>query len=204
MCVACFHARVTPDRERGRRFSAETGKKVPPSAGGVQEEMTEDGVGGPALQRKCQVAPRRGPVPGGESPPTRTEVIGGRFTRVPELLDAPREVPVALQGVPLREGPDGGTILVDVIPDDKGVQISVVDSGIGIPEDAQQRIFERFFRGEDPLVMKTAGTGLGLSIVQHLVRMHNGRVWFESEEGEGTTFSVWLPYQITEQKSTAA
>jgi PAS domain S-box-containing protein len=97
--------------------------------------------------------------------------------------------------------PDGGSILVEVVPDDKGIQISVADTGIGIPEDAQQRIFERFFRGEDPLVMKTAGTGLGLSIVQHLVRMHNGRVWFESEEGEGTTFSVWLPYQVTDQNN---
>ncbi len=99
--------------------------------------------------------------------------------------------------------PDGGSIRVEVTPEDSGIQINVSDTGIGIPEDAQQRIFERFFRGEDPLVMKTAGTGLGLSIVQHLVKMHNGRVWFESKEGEGTTFSVWLPYQVTDDQKDA-
>jgi signal transduction histidine kinase len=91
--------------------------------------------------------------------------------------------------------PDGGTIIVRVTPQEDGVQVDVSDTGIGIPKEDQPRVFERFFRGEDPMVMKTAGTGLGLSIVHHLVTMHQGRVWFESEEGVGTTFSFWLPYK---------
>ncbi|HEC23887.1 MAG TPA: GAF domain-containing protein, partial [Chloroflexi bacterium] len=97
--------------------------------------------------------------------------------------------------------PDGGSVTVRVQPEDEGVQIDVIDTGIGIPEEDQRRIFDRFFRGEHPLVMQAAGTGLGLSIVQHLVEMHGGRVWFESEEGKGTTFSVWLPYRVREEKS---
>ena len=95
--------------------------------------------------------------------------------------------------------PDGGSVTVRATPQAEGIQIDVSDTGIGIPASDQPRVFERFFRGEDPLVMKTAGTGLGLSIVQHLVAIHGGRVWFESEEGVGTTFSVWLPYRAGQQ-----
>jgi signal transduction histidine kinase len=89
--------------------------------------------------------------------------------------------------------PDGGTVTIRAIPEDGGVKIDIADTGIGIPKEDQGRVFERFVRGEDPMVMRTAGTGLGLAIVQHLVTMHRGKVWFESEEGIGTTFSVWLP-----------
>jgi PAS domain S-box-containing protein len=98
--------------------------------------------------------------------------------------------------------PDGGRITVRVVKEKRkgksgrpapGIRIDVQDTGIGIAPDEQERIFERFYRGEDPLVMQTAGTGLGLSIVQHLVEMHRGNVWFESELGVGTTFSIWLP-----------
>jgi two-component system sensor histidine kinase ResE len=92
--------------------------------------------------------------------------------------------------------PDDGTVTVKVTPDDEGVLIDVIDTGIGISEEDQERIFERFFRGEDPMVMRAAGTGLGLSIVQHLVEMHHGKVTLSSKLHEGTTFSVWLPYVV--------
>ena len=98
--------------------------------------------------------------------------------------------------------PDGGTVTIRAVPVENGVQVDIADTGIGIPKDQQSRIFERFFRGEDPIVMRTAGTGLGLAIVHNLVNMHRGRVWFESEEGVGTTFSVWLPYLMSSSGST--
>jgi len=73
--------------------------------------------------------------------------------------------------------------------------VDVQDSGIGInPADAD-RVFERFYRGEDPLVLATPGTGLGLSIVKQLVLMHNGKIWMESNgmPGQGSKFSFTLP-----------
>ncbi len=88
-----------------------------------------------------------------------------------------------------------GRITVQVHATGDEIQIDVQDTGIGIPEEAQARVFERFFRGEHPFVLSTSGTGLGLSIVQHLVEMHNGRIWVESSgvPGEGSTFSFTLP-----------
>jgi signal transduction histidine kinase len=75
------------------------------------------------------------------------------------------------------------------------VQVDVKDNGIGIQPEERNRVFERFYRGEDPLVLATSGTGLGLPIVQTLVEMHKGRIWFESigVSGEGSTFSFTLP-----------
>jgi PAS domain S-box-containing protein len=74
------------------------------------------------------------------------------------------------------------------------VLISLKDTGIGIPEEFRPRIWNRFERYDDhALVMEVAGTGLGLSIVKHLVEIHQGDIWFESEENKGTTFYVSLP-----------
>jgi PAS domain S-box-containing protein len=90
--------------------------------------------------------------------------------------------------------PDEGRVTLRVMPGEDGVQIDVIDTGVGIAQDSQDRIFERFYRDEsNPVVFEAAGTGLGLSIVKQLVELHNGRVWFDSAEGVGSTFSVWLP-----------
>jgi PAS domain S-box-containing protein len=88
-----------------------------------------------------------------------------------------------------------GRIWVTARQVDHEVQIDVKDNGIGISAEEQERVFERFYRGEDPLVLATSGTGLGLSIVKRLVEMHNGRIWMESTgvRGEGSTFSFTLP-----------
>jgi signal transduction histidine kinase len=81
------------------------------------------------------------------------------------------------------------------------VQVDIQDNGIGIQQKDQHRIFERFYRGEDPLVLATSGNGLGLAIAKTLVEMHHGRIWFYSSgvRGEGSIFSFTLPvYQIEE------
>jgi two-component system sensor histidine kinase SenX3 len=81
------------------------------------------------------------------------------------------------------------------------VQVDVVDNGIGIPEAEQKLIFERFYRGEDPLVLASSGTGLGLSIVARLIEMHHGRIWVSSQgiRGQGSVFSITLPaYELQE------
>jgi PAS domain S-box-containing protein len=85
------------------------------------------------------------------------------------------------------------------------IQVDVEDNGIGIHPNEQPRIFERFYRGEDPLVLENSGTGLGLSIVRHLVEMHHGRIWLESTglRGEGSKFSFTIPaYSSTSQDAT--
>lgn len=105
--------------------------------------------------------------------------------------------------------PPNGTITIAAHndPDDKSVLLSISDTGIGIPENVQHRVFERFFRGDEfsELVMDTPGTGLGLAIVKELVNMHNGEIWFESVVGQGTTFFIKIPAaseQETQEKET--
>jgi signal transduction histidine kinase len=91
--------------------------------------------------------------------------------------------------------PENGQITVHLqATNGSEVQVDVEDSGVGISPEDKARIFDRFYRGEDPLVLATPGTGLGLAIVRQLVEMHNGRIWLESAgEGKGSTFSFTLP-----------
>ena len=93
--------------------------------------------------------------------------------------------------------PGNGTITVRVQPVNggKSIQVDIDDNGVGIALEDQARIFERFYRGEHPLVLATPGTGLGLSIVKQIVEMHKGRIWMTSSgvPGEGSVFSFTLP-----------
>lgn len=91
--------------------------------------------------------------------------------------------------------PANGQIRIRMQAVENMVQVDVQDTGIGIdPQDAES-VFERFYRGEDPLVLATPGTGLGLAIVRQLVAMHKGKIWMESAgvPGQGSTFSFTLP-----------
>jgi two-component system sensor histidine kinase SenX3 len=78
-------------------------------------------------------------------------------------------------------------------PGDGGVEISVSDQGIGIPERDLERIFERFYRVDPARSRATGGTGLGLAIVKHVMAAHGGRVIVRSVEGQGSTFTLWVP-----------
>ena len=98
--------------------------------------------------------------------------------------------------------PAGGDIIVsaearmgDSHPESysKEVWVQVRDNGIGISEEDQAKIFDRFFRADDPAVQEASGAGLGLSIVKSLVEMQGGRIWVESQLGEGSTFTFSLP-----------
>ena len=73
------------------------------------------------------------------------------------------------------------------------VQIAVVDSGIGISEDHQSRLFSKFFRVDNSSTREESGTGLGLFITKSIIEAHKGRIWVESLEGTGSTFSFTLP-----------
>jgi signal transduction histidine kinase len=93
----------------------------------------------------------------------------------------------------IKYSPEGGRISVAVEPTDSRVLFTVKDEGLGIPADQQLRIFEKFHRLDPQLTRGVAGTGLGLYISRELVRQMHGRIWVESAEGEGSTFSFELP-----------
>ncbi len=76
---------------------------------------------------------------------------------------------------------------------DNEVIVKVADDGVGIPSEALPRIFEEFYRADNVKAEAVEGTGLGLSIVKRILDAHSGRIWVESEEGKGTTFSFTLP-----------
>jgi signal transduction histidine kinase len=76
---------------------------------------------------------------------------------------------------------------------DEKLQVSVSDSGIGIPEDKLGRVFERFYQVDGSATRKFGGAGLGLAIVRRIVEAHGGRIWVESQVGRGSTFSFTLP-----------
>ncbi len=86
-----------------------------------------------------------------------------------------------------------GRVWVTVTTEADEVIIIVQDTGVGIPEAAKQRIFERFFRVDKGRSKKVGGTGLGLSIVKHIVNYYSGSIEVESKIGQGTTFTVHLP-----------
>jgi len=71
--------------------------------------------------------------------------------------------------------------------------ISVKDSGIGIAKKDQPRLFAKFFRADNALRIQTEGSGMGLFVSKTIIEKHNGKIWFESKEGEGTTFYITIP-----------
>ncbi len=97
--------------------------------------------------------------------------------------------------------PNKGSIKVEVHKIGNDIIISVSDSGYGIPERQQSRIFEKFFRADNIREVETDGTGLGLYIVKEIVEKSGGSIWFESKENKGTKFYVSLPVKGMIQKS---
>ncbi len=89
--------------------------------------------------------------------------------------------------------PEHTRVIVSTRPAGDSVEISVSDQGIGIPEEALERIFERFFRVDAARSRATGGTGLGLAIVKHVAAAHGGEVTVWSKEGSGSTFTLRLP-----------
>ncbi|ADY53111.1 histidine kinase [Pseudopedobacter saltans DSM 12145] len=81
-----------------------------------------------------------------------------------------------------------------------GVVVKIIDTGIGIQENAKAKIFDRFFQSDNNDAILNQGSGIGLSIVKEFVKMHNGNIEVESVSGEGTTFSIFLPLQKIEDR----
>lgn len=88
---------------------------------------------------------------------------------------------------------EGGWVRVTLDADHKFFYVKVADSGIGIPAEFQEHVFERFYRVDKARSRETGGTGLGLAITRNIVLMHQGAIRLQSREGEGTTFTVRIP-----------
>ena len=88
---------------------------------------------------------------------------------------------------------EGGSVAIAVKLDADHVLLSVADTGVGIAQEDQKHLFERFYRVDKARSREQGGTGLGLSIVKHIVQGHGGTVWVKSEPGKGATFFFTLP-----------
>ena len=93
----------------------------------------------------------------------------------------------------IKYSPEGGEIIIAGDVKDSEVLVSVSDNGIGIPPEHRDRVFERFYRVDSPLIHSTSGSGLGLSITKGHIEAHDGKVWLESTGGKGSKFYFSLP-----------
>ncbi|MFC0514745.1 two-component regulator propeller domain-containing protein [Mucilaginibacter angelicae] len=105
--------------------------------------------------------------------------------------------------------PDDGNVSVLLAITEKTaekrlLEIKVIDTGIGIPFDKQDKIFERFFQNEVPGSMVNQGSGIGLSITKEFVKLHNGEISVESEAGRGSCFTILLPVDLTAEEQVSA
>ena len=104
-----------------------------------------------------------------------------------------KELLLNLVGNGIKYNEPGGTVHTAVSVRDGQAVIAVSDTGIGIPPEAQSRVFERFYRVDKGRARKNGGTGLGLAIVKHIVQLYGGTLTLESAVGKGSTFTVTLP-----------
>lgn len=109
--------------------------------------------------------------------------------------DAPliKEAISNLFGNAIKYTPDNGKVSIKVESDAQRVRINITDTGYGIPQHQQEKIFTKFFRAENVMKKETSGTGLGLYLVHSIVQLLHGSVSFVSKENEGTTFTIDLP-----------
>lgn len=113
------------------------------------------------------------------------------------LIYADREATLTIAnnviGNAIRYTPEGGSVVASIGRDGGFVVLTVRDTGIGIPRQEQQRIFERFYRADNSRKHLSSGTGLGLAIVKNLSQAQGGQVKLDSRPGQGSTFRIYLP-----------
>jgi two-component system phosphate regulon sensor histidine kinase PhoR len=119
--------------------------------------------------------------------------LSGKALTLPGDGDKIHQVFVNLIGNAIKFNRPGGKIIISADQKREGLTITIEDTGIGIPEEDQSRIFERFFRVDRTRSKELGGTGLGLSIVKHIMEAHGGFASCQSTPGQGSRFSVFFP-----------
>jgi two-component system, OmpR family, phosphate regulon sensor histidine kinase PhoR len=125
--------------------------------------------------------------------------------RLPDIAADRRRLAEVLQNLldnAIQYTSPGGQIMLSAEADSGEVKFTVSDTGIGIPQADQPRIFERFYRVDVARSREVGGTGLGLAIAKHLVEAHGGRIWVESEVGQGSQFYFTVPIFDPERSSS--
>ena len=116
--------------------------------------------------------------------------------KLPKVMLDVEKIRLAIQNLldnAIRYTRPEGRVTVSLRHVKKEIELSVKDTGIGIPKDQQERVFIKFFRGANAIRLETEGSGLGLFIVKNIIEAHGGKIWFESEENVGTTFYFTIP-----------
>lgn len=116
--------------------------------------------------------------------------------------DQLKQIILNLVGNAVSYTPENGIVKVELGYDNQEAVIKVVDNGIGIPQEEQSRVFERFYRVDKARSRNAGGTGLGLSIVKYLVENLNGFIELNSELGKGTSFEIHLPIKFENKQLT--
>jgi len=135
------------------------------------------------------------------------ELYGEAPVDVPLLVGSPvriKQIVANLVSNALKFTPAGGHVRIRLHREGAYVEIEVVDTGIGMNEIQQKRVFSKFFQADDSLSREAGGVGLGLALVKKLVEMHDGLVWVESKPDEGSHFFVRLPIRGPQREKTAA
>jgi len=121
------------------------------------------------------------------------ETVDCADTRVDADRDQLRQLALHLGSNAIKFTPPGGTVTLRLFGDAREIGLQVEDTGIGVPEHALDKIFERFYQVDSSLERRFGGTGLGLAICKSIAEWHGGRVIAESEVGRGSRFTVVLP-----------
>ena len=135
----------------------------------------------PAREKQISIQTKATPAP--EEPSYLIEADEKALTQV--LMN--------LMGNAIKFTPSSGSITINLQRMNSGFEVSIIDTGIGIPGDDIPLLFTRFFRGTNAIDEEIPGTGIGLFIVQSTLKKHGGKIKVSSELGKGSQFDIWLP-----------
>jgi signal transduction histidine kinase len=119
---------------------------------------------------------------------------------VPKIDADPYKLKLALGSIidnAFRYTPSGGLIKVGVETEAKEILIKIKDTGIGIPDELQLKVFSKFFRADNAISLQPEGNGLDLFVAKRIIEGHGGKIWFKSKVKQGTTFYISLPLKPT-------